>query len=71
VPECGGPTQVLEHALALQAVGCFSLVLECIPSPIAAAVTSALHIPTIGIGAGPFCSGQVCTFGLSLWQIEL
>ncbi|CAK9201814.1 unnamed protein product [Sphagnum troendelagicum] len=54
--------QVLEHALALQAVGCFSIVLECIPSPIAAAVTSALHIPTIGIGAGPFCSGQVLVY---------
>lgn len=53
---------VLDHALALQSAGCFSIVLECVPSPIAAAVTSALKIPTIGIGAGPFCSGQVLVY---------
>ncbi|KAL3690633.1 hypothetical protein R1sor_004284 [Riccia sorocarpa] len=53
---------VLEHALALQAAGCFSLVLECLPSPVAAAVTTALTIPTIGIGAGPSCSGQVLVY---------
>lgn len=51
--------QVVETALALQEAGCFSVVLECIPPPVAAAATSALQIPTIGIGAGPFCSGQV------------
>lgn len=45
--------------MALQEAGCFSVVLECVPPPVAAAATSALHIPTIGIGAGPFCSGQV------------
>lgn len=50
--------RVLEQAQALQKAGCFSVVLECIPAPIAAAVTSALSIPTIGIGAGPSCSGQ-------------
>lgn len=54
-----GAGQVLDHALALQAAGCFAIVLECVPSPIAAAVTSTLSIPTIGIGAGPLCSGQV------------
>ncbi|GJN38173.1 hypothetical protein PR202_gb27190 [Eleusine coracana subsp. coracana] len=52
--------KVVETALALQEVGCFSVVLECVPAPVAAAATSALQIPTIGIGAGPFCSGQ-CT----------
>lgn len=46
-------------ALELQEVGCFSVVLECVPAPVAAAVTAALKIPTIGIGAGPYCSGQV------------
>ena len=45
--------------MALQEVGCFAVVLECVPAPVAAAATSALRIPTIGIGAGPFCSGQV------------
>lgn len=49
----------METALALQEAGCFSVVLECVPAPVAAAATSALRIPTIGIGAGPFCSGQV------------
>lgn len=53
--------QVVETALALQEAGCFSVVLECVPAPVAAAATSALQIPTIGIGAGPFCSGQVCS----------
>ncbi|XP_039027391.1 3-methyl-2-oxobutanoate hydroxymethyltransferase 2, mitochondrial-like [Hibiscus syriacus] len=48
--------------MALQEVGCFSVVLECVPAPVAAAATSALHIPTIGIGAGPFCSGQVLVY---------
>lgn len=52
--------QVVETALALQDAGCFAVVLECVPGPVAAAATSALRIPTIGIGAGSFCSGQVC-----------
>lgn len=54
--------KVVETALALQEAGCFSVVLECVPAPVAAAATSALKIPTIGIGAGPFCSGQVRLF---------
>ena len=45
--------------MALQEAGCFSVVLECVPAPVAAAATAALQIPTIGIGAGPYCSGQV------------
>jgi 3-methyl-2-oxobutanoate hydroxymethyltransferase len=51
--------QLLEDALALQAAGCFSLVLEAVPAPVAARITHALEIPTIGIGAGADCDGQV------------
>ncbi|KAM7472243.1 hypothetical protein LguiA_010426 [Lonicera macranthoides] len=54
--------KVVVTALALQKAGCFSVVLECVPAPVAAAATSALQIPTIGIGAGPFCSGQVLVY---------
>jgi 3-methyl-2-oxobutanoate hydroxymethyltransferase len=51
--------QLYEDALALQAAGCFSIVLEAVPSPVATRITEALDIPTIGIGAGPDCDGQV------------
>lgn len=53
---------VLDRALKLQGAGCFSLVLECVPAPIAAAITRALTIPTIGIGAGAATSGQVLVY---------
>jgi 3-methyl-2-oxobutanoate hydroxymethyltransferase len=51
--------RLYEDALALQAAGCFALVLEAVPSPVAARITEALDIPTIGIGAGAGCDGQV------------
>jgi len=51
--------RLYEDALALQEAGCFSLVLEAVPSPVAAEITEALDIPTIGIGAGAECDGQV------------
>ncbi|KAJ9188283.1 hypothetical protein P3X46_003654 [Hevea brasiliensis] len=54
--------KVVETAVALQEAGCFSVVLECVPAPVAAAATSSLRIPTIGIGAGPFCGGQVLVY---------
>ena len=50
---------LLEEALALEAAGCFSLVLEAVPAPVAERVTEALAIPTIGIGSGAACDGQV------------
>ena len=51
--------EVYDLALRLQDAGCFSVVLECIPSELAAAITRKLDIPTIGIGSGPETSGQV------------
>lgn len=46
-------------ALALQAAGAFAIVLELVPAPLASQISKALTIPTIGIGAGPACDGQV------------
>ncbi|HZS24104.1 MAG TPA: 3-methyl-2-oxobutanoate hydroxymethyltransferase [Gaiellaceae bacterium] len=51
--------QLVEDALELQAAGCFAIVLEAVPAPVARAATKALHVPTIGIGAGPDTDGQV------------
>jgi len=51
--------QLYEDALALEAAGCFAIVLEAVPAPVAAAITEALGVPTIGIGAGAGCDGQV------------
>ncbi|MFV2056248.1 MAG: 3-methyl-2-oxobutanoate hydroxymethyltransferase, partial [Thiohalomonadales bacterium] len=51
--------QILQDAKALQAAGAEMLVLECVPQRLAADITESLHIPVIGIGAGPHCDGQV------------
>jgi len=51
--------QVLRDARAVEAAGAFSIVLEAIPRELAAEITKAVRIPTIGIGAGPDCDGQV------------
>ena len=55
----GSADRLLDDAKALEDAGAFSIVLESIPSDVACRVTSALSIPTIGIGAGPHCDGQV------------
>lgn len=50
---------IITNAQAMEEAGCFSIVLECIPRQVAEVITRQLRIPTIGIGAGPDCDGQV------------
>ncbi|HEX9381332.1 MAG TPA: 3-methyl-2-oxobutanoate hydroxymethyltransferase [Gaiellaceae bacterium] len=54
--------QLLADALALEAAGCFAIVLEAVPVPVAARITESLTVPTIGIGAGADCDGQVLVY---------
>jgi 3-methyl-2-oxobutanoate hydroxymethyltransferase len=58
----GQACQLYEDALALEAAGCFAVVLEAVPAAVAARVTAALSVPTIGIGAGVDCDGQVLVY---------
>ena len=53
---------LLEAALELEHAGCFAIVLEAVPAPVAARITAALEVPTIGIGAGRDCDGQVLVY---------
>jgi 3-methyl-2-oxobutanoate hydroxymethyltransferase len=53
---------LVDDAVALADVGCFSIVLECVPDAVASMVTEAVPVPTIGIGAGASCDGQVLVF---------
>lgn len=51
--------RLLEDARLLDEAGVFAVVLECVPVPLAQRITAAVNVPTIGIGAGPYCDGQV------------
>ena len=53
---------LVDGALALEAAGCVALVLEAVPAPVAEEITRRLEIPTIGIGAGAGCDGQVLVY---------
>ena len=57
--DANGVEQLKKDAQSLQEAGCFALVLEAIPMAVAREITAALRIPSIGIGAGPHCDGQV------------
>lgn len=54
--------KIIEDAKALEAAGAFAIVLECVPAPLAKYITEAISIPTIGIGAGKDCDGQVLVY---------
>jgi 3-methyl-2-oxobutanoate hydroxymethyltransferase len=54
--------RLLDEAVALDQAGCFSIVLECVPEELASLITERVSVPTIGIGAGPSCDGQVLVF---------
>ena len=54
--------RLMDEAVTLDQTGCFSIVLECVPSELAAMITERVAAPTIGIGAGPHCDGQVLVF---------
>jgi len=54
--------KIIDDAQTLESVGCFCIILECVPAPLAKQVTEAVNVPTIGIGAGPWCDGQVLVY---------
>ncbi|MFC2169390.1 3-methyl-2-oxobutanoate hydroxymethyltransferase [Acidobacteriota bacterium] len=54
--------KIVEDALNLEKAGVFSIVLECVPMELARIITEKVKIPTIGIGAGPYCDGQILVF---------
>lgn len=64
--------KILSDAKRLEKAGCFAIVLEMVPDDLAKKISKTLKIPTIGIGAGPYCDGQVLVtndlLGLSVWM---
>ncbi len=69
--DASGAELISEDAKAVAAAGCFAVVLEGVPAPLGSVVTELLEVPTIGIGAGPGCDGQVLVLhdllGLNEW----
>ncbi|HEY1218781.1 MAG TPA: 3-methyl-2-oxobutanoate hydroxymethyltransferase [Bryobacteraceae bacterium] len=67
--------ELLNDAIALEGAGAFGVVLECVPAEVARLITQRLTVPTIGIGAGPFCDGQILVLhdalGLTPWSPRL
>ena len=61
--EAESAREIGRDADALAQAGCFAIVLECVPQDLAAEITARVPVPTIGIGAGPSCDGQVLVFG--------
>ena len=65
--------QIVDDARSLAEAGCFAVVLEALPPPVAARITATIPVPTIGIGAGPQCDGQVLVWhdllGLSIGHV--
>jgi 3-methyl-2-oxobutanoate hydroxymethyltransferase len=57
--DAGAARRIIDQAIKLEKQGCFSVLLECVPYKVAQVITAELKIPTIGIGAGPHCDGQV------------
>lgn len=55
-------SKIVEGALNLEKAGAFAVILECVPQELARAITKKLRVPTIGIGAGPHCDGQILVF---------
>ncbi len=62
--------RLIDQAIALEKKGCFAIVLECVPDKIAEMITKKIKIPTIGIGAGVFCDGQVLVINDMLGLFE-
>ena len=65
----GEAATLLRQAHSLEDLGCFSVVIECVPSELASRITSGLRVPTIGIGAGPGTDGQVLVLH-DLWGVD-
>ncbi len=61
-PDLEAARAIVDDAIALADAGCFAIVLECVPDAVARLVTDCVPVPTIGIGAGRHCDGQVLVF---------